>query len=193
MGDTREGRDKQGLDRERRDIERAVREELSRWAEAEPPDGVEAALRDVSYPADTETVADAVAGHEVATEGDAVPAAEVVRRSEHGPFRSPEEARLVLERPSVAAAMRRIEAASSRWDHREAFRERREAYEKTLRALEAIEGDDENEGVTVVAAWIVGGLRENDSLPASRRVRKRAAAFCRENGYEVRDDSWLGA
>lgn len=193
MGDTREGRDKQGRDRERRDIERAVREELARWTEPEPPDDVEAALRDVSYPADSERVADAVAGYEVATEEDAVPAAEVVRRSERGQFGSPREARLVLERPSVAAAMRRIEAASSRWDHREAFRERREAYEKTLRALEAVEGDDENEGVTAVAAWIVGELGETDSLPASRRVRKRAAAFCRENGYEVRDDSWLGA
>jgi hypothetical protein len=193
MGDTRDGRDEQALNRERRDIERSVREELARWHETEPPEEVADALEDVAYPADVEEVADAVRDFEVAVDGDAISAAEVVTLSNPTRFRSAREARLVIERPSVAAALRRIEVASRRWDHRDAFRERRAAYEKTLQALEAISEDDENEGVTVITAWIVGELAEKDKLPRSRRLRKRAAAFCRDNGYEVRDDDWLGA
>jgi len=193
MGDTRDGRDEQGRDRDRRAIERSVREELARWHEVEPPDEAVAALDDVSYPSDSEAVADAVRGIELSVGEEAIHADEVVALSAPVRFRSAREARLTLRRPSVAAALRRIEGASQRWDHRAAFRERRAAYEKTLRALEAISEDDENEGVTVVTAWIVGELAENDKLPSSRRVRKRAAEFCRENDYEVRDDSWLGA
>lgn len=193
MGDTRDGRDEQSRNRDRRDIERSVREELARWHEVEPPDDVVAALDAVAYPADTEDVAAAVQGFEVAVGDDAVPVAEVVQLAAPVRFRSAREARQTVERPSVAAALRRIEAACQRWDHRDAFRERRAAYEKTLQALEDIDGDDDNEGITVIAAWIVGELAEKDKLPRSRRLRKRAAAFCRDNGYEVRDDDWLGA
>jgi hypothetical protein len=193
MGDTRDGRDEQGWDHDRRDIERSVREELARWHETELLDDVVDALADVAYPADSETVEAAVETHEL-TAGDAtLPAAEVVRAAPETQFRSAREASVVIERPTVAAALRRIEAASSRWDHREAFRERRDDYEKTLRALEDVTGDDDDEGITVVAEWIVGELAEKDRVPKSRRVRKRAASYCRDDGYEVRDDDWLGA
>jgi len=40
--------------------------------------------------------------------------------------------------------------------------------------------------------WIVEQIREKEKKPGSRAVRREAAKFCRANGYEVRNDEWLG-
>jgi phytoene/squalene synthetase len=68
----------------------------------------------------------------------------------------------------------------------------RKTYERTLRALKAVGEDDEDEGIEVVTDWIVERVREDGALPGSRDVRRRAAEFCRANGYAVGDDEWLG-
>nr|WP_245545327.1 hypothetical protein [Halomicrobium katesii] len=68
----------------------------------------------------------------------------------------------------------------------------REAYEKTFRALKAIDADDDDEGIQYMADWIVELVDETGKLPGSRAVRREAATFCRENGYSVRNDEWLG-
>lgn len=60
-------------------------------------------------------------------------------------------------------------------------------YERTLRALEEV---DET-GVAVVADWIVERIRAHHSVPSARAVRRRAATFCRNNGYTVPDDTWI--
>lgn len=67
-----------------------------------------------------------------------------------------------------------------------------EMYRKTLRALVEIEADDDDEGVAVVADWVVERLEEENERPSSREVRERAEEFCRENGYDVSDNDWLG-
>jgi len=47
-------------------------------------------------------------------------------------------------------------------------------------------------GVRAIGDWTVERIRENRKLPTSRDVRRRAATFCRANGYQVRTDEWLG-
>lgn len=65
-------------------------------------------------------------------------------------------------------------------------------YEKTFRALEDITPDDD-EGVTVVAEWIVEQIRTNGERPSPRAVRRRTGQYCRENGFEVGNDDRPGA
>ncbi|AHG03222.1 hypothetical protein HALDL1_06155 [Halobacterium sp. DL1] len=193
MGDTKDGRDKQAQDERRRQIERATKEELTRYHETEPPRELDDALEELEYPAPADQVVEAAGEYEVQTEDDAIPVAEVVEESARDEYESPEDARQKLQRPSVAASLRRLETVSRETGLREQFRERRDAYKKTLRALEDVDADDEDEGIAFVTAWLIDEMRENERLPKSRKVRKRAAKFCRSNGYEVRNDDWLGA
>jgi len=193
MGDTKDGRDKQAQDERRRQIERATKEELTRYHETEPPRELDDALEELEYPAPADQVVEADGEYEVQTEDDAIPVAEVVEESARDEYESPEDARQKLQRPSVAASLRRLETVSRETGLREQFRERRDAYKKTLRALEDVDADDEDEGIAFVTAWLIDEMRENERLPKSRKVRKRAAKFCRSNGYEVRNDDWLGA
>jgi len=68
----------------------------------------------------------------------------------------------------------------------------RDGYERTFWELKAIDADDDDEGIQVIADWIVERIHEKETLPASRDVRRQAAKFCRSNGYSVRNDDWLG-
>lgn len=95
----------------------------------------------------------------------------------------------------------RVERHRRRADHRgrsraglrEDDRDRQhEVYEKTFRALEDITPDDD-EGVTVVAEWIVEQIRTNGERPSPRAVRRRTGQYCRENGFEVGNDDRPGA
>jgi hypothetical protein len=90
--------------------------------------------------------------------------------------------------------MRRIRAADDDateldTDDRE---QQHEMYRKTLEALASIEADDEDEGVTVVANWVVEQIESTGQRPSSKAVRQRAVTFCRNNGYDVPNDDWLG-
>ena len=88
--------------------------------------------------------------------------------------------------------MKRVVEAVDALPYAELDDSQRDAYARTFRELEAVSPDDENEGIRAVADWIVERTRESETAPGSRDVRRRAAEFCRENGYEVRDDEWLG-
>lgn len=193
MGDTKDGRDKQAQDEQRRQIERATKEELARYHETEPPRELDDALEELDYPAPAERVVEAAGEYEVQTEDDAIPVAEVVEESARDEYDSLEDAGQKLQRPSVAASLRRLDAVSKETGLREEFRQRRDVYKKTFRSLENVDADDEDEGVAFITAWIVEEMRERERLPSSRTTRQRATKFCRDNGYEVRDDSWLGA
>jgi len=87
--------------------------------------------------------------------------------------------------------MKRIVEASAQIQNVNFRPSQRDAYERTLQELKAIDADDD-EGVTVISEWIIARIREKDKLPGSRAVRREAAKFCRKNGYTVRNDEWLG-
>jgi len=193
MGDTKEGREDQAQAEDRRQRKRAIQEELERWHETEPPRELEDALEDLTYPATVDEVAAEVGDYEVPVGDEAIPVAEVVERSNVDRFESVEEAHFRIRRPSVAASLRRLLAVSREAGLEEDFRKREDTYEKTLRALEDVDADDEDEGIAAVTAWIVERVEEKGSLPKSRLVRNHAAEFCRDNDYEIRDDDWLGA
>ena len=190
MPDTREGREKQARDRDRRQRERAIREAIARADEAEPPDDFDEVIDEQPYPTTTEEVIAAVAARRGAEPDDAVPLEERLPRGET--FDSPAAVRDAVRRPSVAVAMDRIEAAARDVTDGEGLGARREAYEKTFRALAAVDEDDEDEGIAVLTRWVVDRIRENGRVPRSRAVRHRAANYCRANGYPVRNDDWLG-
>jgi hypothetical protein len=67
----------------------------------------------------------------------------------------------------------------------------RKAYETTFQELKAVDADDD-EGIQAISDWIVDRIHDKGKLPSSRDVRRQAAKFCRANGYQVRNDEWLG-
>jgi len=193
MGDTKNGREDQAQDEMKRQRKRAIQEELDRWHETEPPRELEDALEALDYPATVEEVAAEVGDYEVSVGDETIPVAEVVERSNVDRFDSPTEARERIQKPSVAASLRRLLAVSREAGLEDDFRKREDTYEKTLRVLENVDADDDDEGIAAVTAWIAERVEEKGSLPKSRRVRNYAAEFCRDNDYEIRDDAWLGA
>lgn len=198
MADDKKGRDKQARDAERRRDERDVRVELERWHETEPPvderslTDVESDLDAIDFPATGSEVVATVGDHEVEAPDATYAVADLVPDTERVTFQSPRAVRVRVQRPTVAAAMKRIVEAADALQNADFGRERRQTYEKTLRALEDIDEDDEDEGIEVVTDWMVARISEKGALPGSRDVRRRAAKFCRANGYQVRDDEWLG-
>ena len=89
--------------------------------------------------------------------------------------------------------MRRISEADDSRTETDDREQQYEMYRKTFRALEDVTPEDDDEGVTVVADWIVEQLEENGERPGSRQVRRRAREFCEHNGYDVSDNDWLGS
>jgi hypothetical protein len=197
MADDKRSREEQARNDDRRQRERDVAEELERSDETEPP--IETADLDaldldaVTFPATGADVVAAVGGRAVETPNETLAVEDLVPDTDSVTYPSPAAVRVRLQRPTVAAAMRRVVDASETLPNTEFSRSQREAYERTLRALKAIDADDDDEGIEVVTDWIVERIRTKEKLPNSRRVRKRAAEFCRANGYPIRDDEWLGA
>lgn len=168
IADNKSGREDQAQNADDRQRERALLEALERGDEPRPP--VENAdLGDVDEALE-EVEFPATAKDVVETVGDRV-----------------------VERPTVAASMKRIVEASDGLRDRDRLGSQYDAYEKTLEALADIDADDEDEGVAVVTDWIVERIAGKGTRPGSRHVRKRAAKYCREQGFEIRDDQWLGA
>lgn len=199
MGDDKSGRDEQAHDRERRQRERDLAEELERRDEPEPPiseadaDGIDRVIEPVSFPATGEEVVTTVGETALELGSEQYTVAELVPTTERVRYRSAEELRVELRRPTVARATRRILEAADTIQDVEFGRTKRAAYERTLQALADRVADDDDEGVTVVTDWILERIDEDGAMPASRRVRRRAAEFCRANDLPVRDDEWLGA
>ncbi len=198
MPDDKSGRDKQADDAARRQRERDLATELERGDESEPPvDESELGafadeLDSLEYPATGAEVVAAVGDSEVASPDGTYAVAELVPDVEAVAFDAPADVRARVQRPTVAAAMKRVFEAARSLGNAGPSGSQREAYEKTLRELKAIDADDDDEGIEVVTDWIVERVREKEKLPGSRDVRRRAAKFCRQNGYEVRNDEWLG-
>lgn len=198
MADDKRGREEQARNADRRQRQRDVTAGLERMDETEPPvpesvlDAVEDDLATVSFPATGAEIVAAVGDRTVDSPAGTHTVAELVPDTETERFDTPAAVRMRVARPTVAAAMKRVVEASDTLPNAELGTSQHEAYEKTFRALEAIDADDDNEGITVVADWIVDRIREKERIPGSRDVRREAAEFCRANGYTVRDDEWLG-
>ncbi|UPW01366.1 hypothetical protein M0R88_04490 [Halorussus gelatinilyticus] len=194
MADNKSGRDEQADDADRRQRERSIAEELERGDETEPPveTGVLADLESVAFPATGAEVVDAVGDREVESADGTYTVEELIPDTDAETFDSPATVRMRVQRPTVAAAMKRVAEASRTLPNADFRGSQREAYEKTFQELEAIDADDDDEGVQAVGDWVVEQVRAKEKLPGSRAVRRRAAKFCRSNGYQVRNDEWLG-
>jgi hypothetical protein len=198
MADDKRGRDKQAHDKERRQRERDLETELERREEPEPPipatelGELETELETVSFPTTAADVVETVGDREIVSPTGPYRLAELLPETDTETFDSPAAVSAQVQRPTVAAAMKRIIEASAALAHAEFGGSRRDAYKKTLESLAAIEADDDDEGIDVITEWIVEEIDENGKLPGSRAVRREAAKFCRSNGYEVRVDEWLG-
>ncbi|CDK40933.1 uncharacterized protein BN903_29 [Halorubrum sp. AJ67] len=88
--------------------------------------------------------------------------------------------------------MKRVVEAAADLENADFGRSQHEAFERTFRALSDIDELDDEEGVRAIADWVVDRINEKESVPGSRDVRRQGAKYCRKNGYEVRDDEWLG-
>ena len=198
MADDKSGRDKQADDAERRQRERDVAEALEREDETEPPvdatelGDLEAELESLEFPATGTEVVSAVGDREVESVEGTYTIEELVPDTDGETFDSPTAVRLQVQRPTVAAAMKRVLEASETLPNAKLRGSQREAYEKTFRELKAIDADDDDEGIQAIGDWIVERIRDKGKLPGSRAVRRQAAKFCRANGYQVRNDEWLG-
>lgn len=198
MADDKSGRDKQADDEERRQREREIAAELERGDEAEPEvDASELAyfeteLEPVAFPATGAEIVSTVGDREIESALGTHAIAELLPDAEVETFDSPADVGARIRRPTVAMAMKRVVEAADDFPDAELGTSQRDAYERTFRELAAIDVVDEDEGIRVVADWIIDRIRDTDKIPGSRDVRRRAAKFCRANGYEVRNDEWLG-
>ncbi len=198
MPDDKRGREKQARNAERRQRERAIAEDLERMSETEPEldEGelafFEAALEDMAFPTTgTEIVSEM--GHrqlESATETYSV--AELVPASDEETYDSPTEVRRQVQRPTVARAIKRVIEATESVQQTTLTGSQRETYEKTFQAVADVNAVDKNEGIPVLTDWIIEELETKGDLPGSRDVRRRAAAYARDQGYQVQKTEWLG-
>ncbi|GAB7095151.1 hypothetical protein JCM30237_23040 [Halolamina litorea] len=198
MADDKRGRDKQGHDAERRQRERELRTELERREESEPAieevsdDALTSELGAVSFPATGEEILAALGEQSVRIGEDRYAIESLLARSRLERFESPAVVRVRVRRPRVAAAMKRIVEAADSASDADLPEKRRDAYEKSLRAMRALDPTDEDSGVRALTDWIVDHIEETGSLPSSRDVRREGAELAREYGYDVGNDEWLG-
>lgn len=197
MPDDKRGRDKQAHDASNRRWARDIAQELERMDETEPPVAeadidFEAELEALDYPVTGREVLDAVGDREVQSDEGAHTVDELVPETDAVTYESAEVVRTRVRRPTVAAAMKRVLEASRSLPDGILGGSQWEAYEKTFRELAAIDARDQDEPVEAVADWIVEEISDGEQLPGSRGVRREAARYCRENGYEIRSNDWLG-
>ncbi|MFC6863895.1 hypothetical protein ACFQGE_10500 [Halomicroarcula sp. GCM10025817] len=198
MADNKGGRDKQARDAERRQQEREVATELERGDETEPP--VEAAelgdfegeLEAMNFPATGTEIVATLGDRTIESVKGSYTVGDLVPETDEETFDSPAAVRVQVQRPTVAAAMKRVVESSETLRNTEFSWTQRKAYEMTFQELESIDADDDDEGITAISDWIVDQIHEKEKLPSSRAVRRQAAKFCRANGYQVRVDEWLG-
>ncbi len=198
MADDKSGRDKQAHDAERRQREREIATELERGDETEPPVDAEeladfeAGLEELSFPATGSEVVAALGDRSIESVEGSYSIEDLIPETDEETFDSPAAVRVQVQRPTVAAAMKRVVEASETLRNTDFRWTQRKAYEKTFQELEAIDADDDDEGIRAISDWIVERIRDKETLPSSRAVRREAAKFCRTNGYQVRNDEWLG-
>ena len=194
MADDKSGRDKQAHDADRRQREREIRAELERYDEAEPAvddaelDEVEAELEAISFPATGAEVVAVVGERRVTAGRESYAVKELLPETDVETFEGPEIVRVRIRRPQVASAMKRIVEAADSVRDTEFPPKRRDAYEKSLRAMAAIDADDEDSGVRALQDWVLDRSEEKGKLPGSRDVRRQGAKIARKHGHEIRND-----
>lgn len=198
MADDKNGREKQARDADRRQRERDISAAVERGDEPEPPvaaatlDGLESELDSLEFPATGTEIVATVGDREIESEDGRFNIEELVPETDDETFDSPDAVRVQVQQPNVAAAMKRVIEASRTLQDPEFPWTQRKAYEMTFQELHAIDADDGDAGIQAISDWIVERIRSHEALPGSRDVRRQAAKFCRENGYQVRNDEWLG-
>lgn len=198
MPDDKRGRDKQARDADRRQREREMRADLERGDEPEPPvettelDEFESELESLAFPATGTEIVASVGDRAIASTGESYTVEQLLPETNAETFDSPDAVRAAVQRPTVAAAMKRVVEASETLPDAQLDWSQRKAYETTFRALESVDADDDDEGIQAITDWIVDRIHDAETLPSSRDVRRRAAEFCRANGYRIRNDEWLG-
>ena len=198
MADDKRGRDKQAHNAERRQQEREIATELERGDEIEPPveaeelADFEAELDELTFPSTGIEVVEAIGDREIESVEGSYSIEELVPETDEETFDSPAAVLVQVQRPTVAAAMKQVVEASKTLRNTDFSSTQRKAYEKTFQELKALDADDDDEGIQVISDWIVERVRDKETLPTSRAVRREAAKFCRANGYQVRNDEWLG-
>lgn len=204
MPDTRDGREEQAHHAERRQRQRELAEALARGDEPEPESALEAVdagdlaaveseLDALSYPATGEAVVERVGERELVTAERTYTVGDLISDSGRVRFDSPRTVRARLARPTVAAALRRITQTVGTVEDLSVrdIDERLVAYERTFRELVAVAPGDYEDAIQVVTEWVLDVVRRDGRVPSSRAVRRRAAVYCRVNGYELGEDNWL--
>lgn len=196
MADDKRGREEQAQNEKRRQRERDMKSDRARGDEPEPPaadiEEVESALDELDFPTTGTEIVATVGDHAVTTRDGHYTFGDLVPATEAETFDSPAAVSAQVQRPTVAAAMKRVIEASDTLPNAELPWSQRRAYETTFRELAAIDADDDDEGIRAISDWIVERIDEKEKLPGSRDVRRQAAKFCRANGYQIRTDEWLG-
>ncbi|MBO4247849.1 hypothetical protein IL252_08485 [Halomicrobium sp. IBSBa] len=198
MADNKSGRDDQADNADRRQRERDILTALERNDETEPPvderalGELETELDTLSFPVTAREVVETLGDRTVESDAGVHTVADLLPETDQETFDEPATVRTRVQRPTIAAAMKRIVEHCQSIQQTSLGTSQREAYEKTFRALKAVDADDDDEGIQYVADWIVERIDETGTLPGSRAVRREAATFCRSNGYSVRNDEWLG-
>lgn len=198
MPDDKNSREKQAHDLDRRQRERDTLAEIEREDETEPAvdvrdlDALMSELDSLTFPATGSEVVAEIGDNEVNTVHRSYTIADLVPDTNVVKFGSPADVQTRVRRPTVAAAMKRVIEASEPLPRTVRRGTPWAAYEKTFQALHSIEADDEDEGITVISDWIVERISADQELPGSRAVRREAASWCREQGYQVSSDDWLG-
>ncbi|MDQ2056301.1 hypothetical protein [Halobellus sp. H-GB7] len=198
MADDKNSREKQARDTDRRQRERDVAAELERGDEPEPPveaeefGDLESELESVEFPATGAQLIAAAGDLKVESADGSYTIEELLPATDEETFDSPVAVSVAVQRPTVAAAMKRVVEASETLPNADLRWSQRKAYEMTFKELKAIDADDDDEGIQAISDWIIERIRDKEKLPGSRAVRRQAAKFCREKGYQVRNDEWLG-
>lgn len=198
MPDDKRGREKQARDAQNRQHQRDIVNALRRGDEPEPPiqteelDEIEQELDSLSFPATGREVVESIGDRPIKSIDRSLTIENLLPETRRETFETPAAVRERLERPSIAVAMKRILEASDRLPGDKLQAAQWDTYERTFQELQAIDAVDEDEGIQVVSDWIVERIKDKGKLPGSRDVRRRAATYCRANGYEVRNDEWLG-
>jgi len=198
MPDDKRGREKQARDADRRQRERDVAAELERWHETEPTvdaedlGDAEAGLEGVAFPTTgTEIVAE-IGDRTLETPDGKRAVSELIPDLDDGKYDSADAVRARLQRLTVAATITRITEAADALPETDLTGSQRTAYERTFLELKNVDAVDADEGIAVVGDWILAAIREDERLPDSRGVRRRAADYCRDQGYQVGNNEWLG-
>jgi len=198
MADKKSGRDKQAQDADRRQRERDIDAELERGGETEPPVDaaelveLEAELEALEFPTTGAAIVASVGDHTISSAEGSYSIEDLVPATDEETFDSPDAVRVQVQRPTVAAAMKRIVEASDALPDEELDGSQYDAYERTFQELERVSPDDDDEAIAAIRDWVVDRIRDKEKLPTSRQIRRQAAKVCRQNGLQIRDDDWLG-